>query len=340
MHIARAGQYAIRALIDLATTGGATVTEISERTGVPAPFLQQLVGPLKRTGFVAAKRGPGGGLILAKSFDDVTLLEVLNAVETHDEDSETEWLATLPEPHRSRLEGIERLLPDELGMLTLADLVPMGDAQTETEAFTEVLPPRRLLDYIGHQAVAVAHADRCAVYFGGEERGYVTTAVERRHEVSLTLPESGTSLAEHWVPSRPLGAVAVAWVTGQPVVITDTMRDARANHEIATRFRIRSVCAVPIHAGKDGSGVLVVAKQEPNAWVKEEIDRAKELGVIAGFAVVGHNYLAARDARYTDHSFAPVSTAHAKETSPILTSNRRFGKEESTQLSGALPSTD
>ena len=97
----------------------------------------------------------------------------------------------------------------------------------------------------------------------------------------------------------------MAWVTGHIVVINDTMHDARANHEIATRFRIRSVCAVPIHAGKDGSGVLVVAKQEANGWVKEEIDRAKELGVIAGLAVVGHNYLAARDSRYSDRSFAP-----------------------------------
>ena len=60
-----------------------------------------------------------------------------------------------------------------------------GDASTEMEAFTEVLPPRRLLDYIGHQAVTVAHADRCAVYFGGEQHGYVTTAVERRRRFLL-----------------------------------------------------------------------------------------------------------------------------------------------------------
>jgi Rrf2 family protein len=295
MHIARAGQYAIRALLDLAATGGGTVTGIAERTGVPAPFLQQLVSPLKRAGLVTAKRGPGGGIVLTKPLEEVTLLSVLDAVEAHDENAETQWLAMLPEPHRSRLEGIERMLPDELGMLTLSDLVPLGSAAAEVEAFTDVLPPRRLLDFIGHQAVAVAHADRCAVYFGGEKYGYVTTAIEVRDKVALTLPESPTSLAQHWVPSRPLGAVAIAWVTGRPVVINDTLKDPRADHEIATRFQIRSVIAVPIHAGQDGSGVLVLAKQEPNAWTNDEIERAKEMGTIAGLAIIGHNHMGARD---------------------------------------------
>ena len=123
MRVARTGQYAIQALLDLAATGGGTVNGIAERTGVPAPFLQQLVGPLKRAGLVGAKRGPGGGLVIAKPPEQITLLLVLDAVAAHDDEAETQWLATLPEPHRSRLAGIERLLPDELGMLSLADLL-------------------------------------------------------------------------------------------------------------------------------------------------------------------------------------------------------------------------
>jgi len=314
MHVARAGQYAIRALLDLAGTGGGTVNGIAERTGVPAPFLQQLVGPLKRSGLVAAKRGPGGGIVLSKPLDEVTLLSVLNAVESHDEESETQWLTMLPEPHRSRLEGIERLLPDELGMLTLADLLPIGDGgRVEIQAFTESLPPRRLLDFIGDQAVAVARADRCAVYFGGERYGYVTTAVDVRDRANMTLPESEMSLADHWVPQRPVGAVAVAWVTGRPVVIGDAWRDPRADRQIARWFQIRSVAAFPIHAGQDGSGVLVVAKQRADAWTQEEIDRAGKLSTIAGFAIIGHNHLTGHAEKETISGplTAPVSDGEA-----------------------------
>ena len=276
MHIARAGQYAIRALLDLAATGTGTVTTISDRTGVPAPFLQQLIGPLKRAGLVDAKRGPGGGIILARPLNEITLLAVLNAVEMHDDDAETEWLSMLPEPHRSRLESIERLLPDELAMLSLSDLVPGGDQLEAIKPLAEILPPRRLLDFIGHQAVAVSHADRCAVYFGGEKYGYVTTAIDTRKSAPMTLPESGVSLAANWVPSRPFGALAVAWVTGRTAIINDTLSDPRADQTIATRFQIRSVAAFPIHAGAQGSGVLAVSKQDPNAWTTEEIERATE----------------------------------------------------------------
>ncbi|HLI56777.1 MAG TPA: Rrf2 family transcriptional regulator [Actinomycetota bacterium] len=295
VHIARAGQYAIRALLDMAATGGGTVTGIAERTAVPAPFLQQLIGPLKRAGLLAAKRGPGGGVTLAKSLSDITLLAVLNAVELHEEGEDTTWLSMLPEPHRSRLEGIERLLPDELAMLSLADLVPAGNPADEIKPIADVLPPRRLLDFIGHQAVAVAHADRCAVYFGGESYGFVTTALDVRAKAAMTLPESPTPLDSQWVPSRPVGAIALAWVTGKPVVINDTLNDPRADRMVATRFHIRSVAAFPIHAGVHGSGVLVVSKQKANAWTTDELDRAAELASIAGLAIVGHNHLSTRE---------------------------------------------
>src|SRR5206468_598075 len=88
-----------------------------------------------------------------------------------------------------------------------------------------LLPPRSLLDAIGHQAVAATRADRCAVYFGGDERGYVTTAIDVRRDVALTLPQSEENLTNRWVAFRPVGAVAVAWATGHPVIINDAQSD-------------------------------------------------------------------------------------------------------------------
>ena len=297
MPVARAGQYAIQALLCLAKMGDGTVTEIADNTGVAVASLYQLVSPLKTAGLIKTKRGPGGGLELARPLDEITLLSVLESVGVHTEVIDNDWMRALADPHRNRLESIERLLPDELAMLTLADVLPMSNPFPFDNIATktaEMLPPRALLDAIGHQAVAATNADRCAVYFGGNERGYVTTAIDVRGDATVTLPESEVKLTSRWVPYRPVGAVAIAWATGHPVIITDTLSDPRASQEIASRFQIRSVIAVPIHAGQNGSGVLVVAKAEPNAWAAADFERARELASIAGLAIIGHTHVASR----------------------------------------------
>jgi Rrf2 family protein len=295
VRVARAGQYAIQALVDLTDRGSGTVNEIAERVGVPEPFLHQLVAPLKDAGLIRAKRGRGGGLELARPPEEVTMLAILNAVGIHDERGESLWTRVLPYPYRARFEGIERLVPDELAMLTLADVRSgdsAGNPMSANPLLMEELPPRRLLDVIGRQAAAVTGADRCAVYFGGSENfGYVTTALEARAGVSLTLPESDAQLTASWIPYRPLGAVAVAWMTGRQVAIEDTLRDKRASPMIAERFRVRSVMATPIHAGRHGFGVLVLSKGEPYAWQEEDLQRASELATIAGFAIMGYSGL-------------------------------------------------
>lgn len=298
MPVARAGQYAIQALLCLADIEEGTVAEIADHTGVAAASLYQLVTPLKTAGLVRTKRGPGGGLVLSRPLEQVTLLSVLEAVGVHAEVVDNDWMRVLAAPHRSRLENIERLLPDELARLTLADVLPLANPFPFDNVATmavDLLPPRSLLDAIGHQAVAATHAHRCAVYFGGDERGYVTTAIELRQQVAVTLPQSQENLTSRWVPFRPVGAVAVAWATGHPVIINDTRSDPRASQEIASHFQIRSVIAVPIHSGQNGSGVLVLAKEEPNAWSPADIDRARELATIAGLAIVGHNHIASRN---------------------------------------------
>jgi Rrf2 family iron-sulfur cluster assembly transcriptional regulator len=54
---------------------------ISERQGVPARYLEQIFGRLRRSEIVASKRGPGGGYTLARTAAAITLREVLEAVE-------------------------------------------------------------------------------------------------------------------------------------------------------------------------------------------------------------------------------------------------------------------
>jgi Rrf2 family iron-sulfur cluster assembly transcriptional regulator len=77
-------QYAICGIFDLAYNGHGEPVQIrviSERQAIPARYLEQIFGRLRRNDIVASKRGPGGGYTLARTAASITLREVLEAVE-------------------------------------------------------------------------------------------------------------------------------------------------------------------------------------------------------------------------------------------------------------------
>lgn len=77
-------QYAICGMFDLAYNGHAEpvqVRVVSERQGIPARYLEQIFGRLRRAGVVASKRGPGGGYTIARPPGAVTLRAIVEAVE-------------------------------------------------------------------------------------------------------------------------------------------------------------------------------------------------------------------------------------------------------------------
>jgi Rrf2 family protein len=79
------GDYASRALLSLALHTGQTlptsVRDIAERTGLPQPYLEQILLALKGAGLVRSKRGVGGGYVLARSPAEITLGQIVSAVD-------------------------------------------------------------------------------------------------------------------------------------------------------------------------------------------------------------------------------------------------------------------
>jgi Rrf2 family protein len=78
------GDYAARALLSLAlhaTEGPTSVRDIADRTGLPQPYLEQILLALKGAGLVRSKRGVGGGYVLARPPDEIDLAEVVSAVD-------------------------------------------------------------------------------------------------------------------------------------------------------------------------------------------------------------------------------------------------------------------
>jgi Rrf2 family iron-sulfur cluster assembly transcriptional regulator len=79
------GDYASRALLSLALhADGArptSVRDIAERTGLPQPYLEQILLALKGAGLVRSKRGVGGGYVLARPPSEITLGQIVSAVD-------------------------------------------------------------------------------------------------------------------------------------------------------------------------------------------------------------------------------------------------------------------
>jgi Rrf2 family protein len=78
------GDYACRALLSLALrqeVAPTSVRDIAERTGLPQPYLEQILLALKGAGLVRSKRGVGGGYVLARPADEIGLADILSAVD-------------------------------------------------------------------------------------------------------------------------------------------------------------------------------------------------------------------------------------------------------------------
>jgi Rrf2 family transcriptional regulator, cysteine metabolism repressor len=76
--------YAVRALTELARTGNAgpvPIGEIARRREIPVQFLEGLFATLRRAGILTSQRGVKGGYSFARPADQLTVLEVVEALE-------------------------------------------------------------------------------------------------------------------------------------------------------------------------------------------------------------------------------------------------------------------
>jgi Rrf2 family iron-sulfur cluster assembly transcriptional regulator len=136
------GDYASRALLSLALHGGGagptSVRDIAERTGLPQPYLEQILLALKGAGLVRSKRGVGGGYVLAREPAAITLADIVSAVDG------PIAVGDFGEPHQNGacdhegqcvLLAIWGMVSDHmrrhLDELTLADIASMAQGQRD-----------------------------------------------------------------------------------------------------------------------------------------------------------------------------------------------------------------
>ena len=142
VRVSTRGDYASRALLSLALhadeSGPTSVRDIAERTGLPQPYLEQILLALKGAGIVRSKRGVGGGYILARDPSQITLGEIVSAVDG------PITLGDFGEPHQDGAcdhegqcvllavwAGISGRIRQHLDSFTLADIAAMARGQAD-----------------------------------------------------------------------------------------------------------------------------------------------------------------------------------------------------------------
>ncbi|HEY9201110.1 MAG TPA: Rrf2 family transcriptional regulator [Gammaproteobacteria bacterium] len=84
MKLTTKGRYAVTAVLDLAfheQGGPVSLADISERQGISLSYLEQLFSRLRRNNVVASTRGPGGGYSLARPDTEISMAEIILAVD-------------------------------------------------------------------------------------------------------------------------------------------------------------------------------------------------------------------------------------------------------------------
>lgn len=78
------GQYGVRAMFEIARgypQSPVTIKEISETQEVSVAYLEQILNKLRRAGLIRSVKGPGGGYLLVKGPQDVTIASILKELE-------------------------------------------------------------------------------------------------------------------------------------------------------------------------------------------------------------------------------------------------------------------
>ncbi|PKO43151.1 MAG: Fe-S cluster assembly transcriptional regulator IscR [Betaproteobacteria bacterium HGW-Betaproteobacteria-22] len=86
MRLTTKGRFAVTAMLDLAIneakdTKPVTLAGISERQNISLSYLEQLFSKLRRQGLVKSIRGPGGGYNIAKNIANISVAEIIHAVD-------------------------------------------------------------------------------------------------------------------------------------------------------------------------------------------------------------------------------------------------------------------
>ena len=141
MRMSTKGRYAVNAMIDLAlrqAVGPVALAAIGARQGVSLSYLEQLFANLRRQGMVLSTRGPGGGYTLGRTADQISVADIVCAV---DEMADAEGVRQDDTgPSRELWLRLNAVMRKQMATISLQSLV---DEQVSKGVPVESAAPRR-----------------------------------------------------------------------------------------------------------------------------------------------------------------------------------------------------
>jgi len=154
------GRFAVTALLDLAMqqgTGPVTLAGISQRQQISLSYLEQLFAKLRQRALVGSVRGPGGGYCLAKDMGQMTVAEIILAVDEPIDSTQCGGKENCLDDRKCLTHDLwvklNDLIFDHLGAVTLKQLV--DDQKARQSSAVQMLDMRKVMPEDRHIAVSV-----------------------------------------------------------------------------------------------------------------------------------------------------------------------------------------
>ncbi len=141
MRLSTKSRYAVTSLLDMVMNsekGPVSLAEISRRQGISLSYLEQLFAKMRRNKLVVSTRGPGGGYSLSTDPAEVSISDIIYAVDDKLEVTNKDALVGSAAYEPCLTEQLWQELSDQIsGYLTDISLADMIDNQSEVEDLVE-----------------------------------------------------------------------------------------------------------------------------------------------------------------------------------------------------------
>ncbi len=160
MRLTTKGRFAVTAMVDLAMSGGdgpVTLGDISERQRISLSYLEQLFGKLRRNSLVSSVRGPGGGYLLAKPASEMSVGEIILAVDEPIDATQCGGKENCHDEQKCITHDLwmdlNRHIFDYLGSVTLSELVNRQTDESSQVSVVELVDQRKKASQVTPAAV-------------------------------------------------------------------------------------------------------------------------------------------------------------------------------------------
>lgn len=147
MRLTTKGRFAVTAMLDIALYEAdkpVTLAGISERQSISLSYLEQLFSRLRKQGLVSSVRGPGGGYRIAKAHHEISVSDIITAVDEQIDATQCGGNENCHDEGRCMTHELWASLNGKiLEYLSGVSLADMVDMQRKKEAGTVVFSPRK-----------------------------------------------------------------------------------------------------------------------------------------------------------------------------------------------------